>query len=922
MAPAPLLPAALPDLASPMRWGAEDRPEQSPDSLPAYARAAADGRQRTRFTAPGELPREIVPDGFRLFGEAFHLADQEGSDEGYEEQLCAAPLLQSKLVGVALPEIAVPTVGKPCQLKTTARETGLNTSPDAPKPTADPSDSSDDSSKEALNSGMPKLPPSVKLRPRGMLRPRSAPRLPRREKDSRSDLGPAWAMTRGGITKEYHCKKTFAADVVRNFLGRNKTEAVRKRGANKTDAGAAANIIVDDSESEEDDSLEEMVTEQLPSYMLPKNSLRSGRKSMFVGNPGAGPRQSTAERSRARQSTAAQDVHRESTATQEEQPTIVRKSRVDSNASTHFQEPARDDRKSIKIDMQKKKKFEFKMKRMPLKDRLQKLEENRAAQLKSLKAKKRHDDKMCRFNEMNEKEREALREAFARFDIDDSGYLDHGELIACLREFGLCGTTGEEKRGILDISCEATCSDGEGEQPAVSSEEVQIDLLDLALVVVPRVRQLLVELRGDVLLKEFFKYDTDGSGKLSKSEMKELARGMGLDPRMLELGRGTSDADDDIDFESFQSMIIRGREQLQRVCRDREREVQKLAGLSEIEFQDYREDLVGLHDIFVRYDADSTSTLSKTELMFMLHETGLGPRNSVEQEDFALMIDRQDENHDEEFDFNEFLRLVQDVRIYRQEKRREELVERFAKYDKDKSGSLSSSEISLLLSDLGFVPKTRKEQEELAYLISSVDMDGSGQIDFLEFQDLSQRIDEKLKSFRYEEEIEVAMRLGFTEKQMRELRWVFDSLDTDGSQRLDAQEVRYGLAQMGKQITHEVFDTTFTSLDTDGSGELDFKEFLAFMKMNRDEEKEETQKLAKKPKELDGRVLRRVLEYFKLAKHYVSSLAHEELVSLFCEYFQIQPTDNLHSILEVKTVDGLYEAAQKRDLAMQNSAKS
>jgi Ca2+-binding EF-hand superfamily protein len=391
---------------------------------------------------------------------------------------------------------------------------------------------------------------------------------------------------------------------------------------------------------------------------------------------------------------------------------------------------------------------------------------------------------------------------------------------------------------------------------------------------------------------------------------------------MLEWPEGSGHKDDDeVDFESFQEMVIRGREQLQRACRDREREVQEKSGISDAEFMEFRDDLVGLWDLFVRFDMDGTLSLSMTELMFMLQESGLAPKCAAEKEDFKLIFQRMDKTADKEFVFVEFLSLVRVIRNYKQERRREELVERFLKYDRDKSGSLSASEISMLLLDLGFVPQNRKEQEELAYIISQVDEDGSGFIDFGEFQELSQRIDEKLKSFRYEREIEVAMCMGFTEKHMRDLRWVFDSLDGDGGGSLDASEVHHGLVMMRKDMKQKEFDQLFKSIDKDGTGHLCFLEFLEFMKTLRDSEAkehaEDMQKLATKAKLLENRVLRRVLEYFRLSRQYTNSLSHDDLVDIFCGCFAITPVQNLHEALDVKCVSQLYEAAQRRDLAMQ-----
>jgi len=529
---------------------------------------------------------------------------------------------------------------------------------------------------------------------------------------------------------------------------------------------------------------------------------------------------------------------------------------------------------------------------------------------------------------------EEARLTFDEFDKDKSGYLDHAECVTCLREFGLNGTTTEEKRTVLSVCVEASVSDDDDPNPVPTVQrpcDVQIDLLDLALTVVPLVRQALTELRSNDLLKEFFRFDEDGSGKLNQKEIKEIARGMGLDPRSVEL-QDAKDEIVEIEFETFQEKIIRAREQQERTCRQKERHIQNIASLSEPAFKRFRKDLVPLYDVFVRYDKDKSGSLSKLELFFMLQESGLAPRSLQEKEDMRVIFNDFESSDSssmasEEINLNDFLEIVWEIRRYRQDKIREKQWERFVKYDKDRSGALSIAEVSKVLADLHLTPANRVEQEQISNLIATVDEDGSGYIDFAEFQELSQRIDEKLRSFRYEEEIEFAMCLGFTEPAMRDLRQVFTNLDADASQKLDADEVRIGLAMMNKHVSHKVFEETFRALDEDSSGELDFLEFLRFMKMIVDQQgpmanQDEQQKLALRPKDLEKRILRRVLEYFRLAKHYVRSLSHNELIRLFCEYMCVKPEANLHTVLEVKTVGELYVLAQERDLAMQAETTS
>lgn len=555
-------------------------------------------------------------------------------------------------------------------------------------------------------------------------------------------------------------------------------------------------------------------------------------------------------------------------------------------------------------------------------ERLKRLDVKRVQKLRQDRHIKQRELKFMRFNELPESEAEAIRGAFQLFDMDNSGYLDQREVVLCLQEFGMRGTTSVEKREIMRICREATSAlvaepDPDGDR---DPNDIAVDLLEFALTVVPQVRRRLVELRGDNMLKEFFKFDTDGSGKLSKREIKELARGMGIDPQMIERETEWMKGDDEVDFDTFQEMICKGYEQLNRAIRERERHVQLTMGLDESVFLDFRGDLVSLFDTFKKFDADGSCTLSKTEIMPMLKEFGLMPQNQTEKEDVQKILTACDADDSSEFTFPEFLECVREIRKYKQSKERARHIQLFERYDRDDSGYLNSAELSKLIEDLGLCPKNRQEQDQLAYLMSQVDEDGSGFIDFEEFQSLCQRIDEKLKIFRFEEELEYAMSLGFSETQLRDLRWVFDTLDVDSSQKLDEHEVKSGLVMMRKHVSPDAFQAAFKSLDKDGSGEFDFLEFLMFMKMMHEGE-EETAKLAPKAKNLDVRVLKRVLEYFRISKTYANSLNKHDLVALFCDYFEITPNTNLGDALHISTVAELYEAAKRQDLKLQSMGK-
>merc|ERR1719235_584121 len=106
--------------------------------------------------------------------------------------------------------------------------------------------------------------------------------------------------------------------------------------------------------------------------------------------------------------------------------------------------------------------------------------------------------------------------------------------------------------------------------------------------------------------------------------------------------------------------------------------------------------------------------------------------------------------------------MMQDVRAAWRQRLEPELVNLFKKYDKDNGGSLSFSEVATMIGEMGLNPRSREDQDEIKQLLDSVDADGSGELDFYEFQDLVQRIEEKLKSLQRRRDMQGGEALGFS----------------------------------------------------------------------------------------------------------------------------------------------------------------
>ena len=95
-------------------------------------------------------------------------------------------------------------------------------------------------------------------------------------------------------------------------------------------------------------------------------------------------------------------------------------------------------------------------------------------------------------------------------------------------------------------------------------------------------------------------------------------------------------------------------------------------------------------------------------------------------------------------------------------------------------------------------------EAELSMMISQIDEDGNGSIDFSEF-------------------------LGMMTKNAidpeAEVLAAFQVFDVDGSGSISASELRHVMAHLGEKLTDEEVDEMIKEADTDGDGEISIDEF-------------------------------------------------------------------------------------------------
>ncbi|WVY94586.1 hypothetical protein V8G54_033674 [Vigna mungo] len=135
-----------------------------------------------------------------------------------------------------------------------------------------------------------------------------------------------------------------------------------------------------------------------------------------------------------------------------------------------------------------------------------------------------------------------------------------------------------------------------------------------------------------------------------------------------------------------------------------------------------------------------------------------------------------------------------------------EFLEAFCLFDKDGDGCINIEELGTAIRSLDENPTL----EELQIMMSEVDTDGNGTIEFGEFLNLMAR---KMKESEAEEELKEAFR-------------VFDK-DQDGY--ISASELRSVMRTIGEKVTDEEVAQMVKEADLDGDGLVDYEEFVRMM---------------------------------------------------------------------------------------------
>lgn len=524
------------------------------------------------------------------------------------------------------------------------------------------------------------------------------------------------------------------------------------------------------------------------------------------------------------------------------------------------------------------------------------------------------------FEALPDQERQHLEQVFALFaTFHDDGA--HGELmrpeelVACLAELGFRCASTLERKALADLCEEALVAEAVAARKAPGA--VGLGLHAFAAELVPAARQRLAEHCIGELFRSFLGADVAGCGRIPPSRCVDMARLLGLDMRHSAL-QGHLGEDGLLDFDGFAAAILRCREQCERRIRQREKQIKDSMRISDDIFVELRQDIMSLHTLFIQLDQDKSSTLTQLEVFMLAREFGLLVGiDETRSATRAMLGAKLDGLY--ELTLEEVLLLVRMIRHRLNEKSSEAYLQAFHRFDKNGNGQLGEDETSGLLVAIGCTPRSRKEQEELVQVLQMVDAEGKGYIDFHEFQTLCQRIDEKLRTMRYDDEFEHAMVAGLSHANLCSIQWIFDMLDEDGSRCLNVTVLPEALAMLQTPVCLERIAAVLKGMGKDETDRLSFKEFIDLLRAARAEGIFMEQSAFSSTQEvmsLETPVLHRALENFAFPRSYVRSLTRDELVDSFCRCFDVGPRDGVREKLRARSVGELLTFARIRGEAV------
>ncbi|KAG6542003.1 hypothetical protein Mapa_016640 [Marchantia paleacea] len=146
---------------------------------------------------------------------------------------------------------------------------------------------------------------------------------------------------------------------------------------------------------------------------------------------------------------------------------------------------------------------------------------------------------------------------------------------------------------------------------------------------------------------------------------------------------------------------------------------------------------------------------------------------------------------------------------------KEEIKKVFDFFDENKDGLISKEDLRQFMSKLGF----KSTDEEISSMVSSVDINGDGSVDFDEFASLYQTMTSEDSS------------QGLHHCEEEDLKEAFNVFDTNDDGFISPTELQAVLMNLGMNEGTSLSncEKMIQNVDADGNGQVDFTEFKKLM---------------------------------------------------------------------------------------------
>mmetsp|Transcript_18575 Transcript_18575/g.37965 ORF Transcript_18575/g.37965 Transcript_18575/m.37965 type:complete len:720 (+) Transcript_18575:528-2687(+) len=478
-----------------------------------------------------------------------------------------------------------------------------------------------------------------------------------------------------------------------------------------------------------------------------------------------------------------------------------------------------------------------------------------------------------------------VKRVFSRLDIDSSDYVSKREFKKACEDMGFEFSSSEIKsflkkfdkkdNGKIYYAGFVKLAKGTNEDDGDESEDGEVDIDNLALMVRKELKRLTKSSRGPPKVRKVFEdLDRNGNGKISKREFKNGLRDMGFKFKTTEIDdlMDYLDTDDDgqIDFEEYEKLLGIEKDEdggdsddgsdetdspysmlMEKVVSALERGRDVLEAFEffdsrnagEISKDDFKEGLAKLKikangkaigQAFSKFKGRRAGKIMYKDFVRAVEKKTKGGKKKKKRKTTGR---RKTINDDGESDYITRKLKKELARITKSSSGPPRFRAIFEEIDDNGNGTIELREFTRGLETMGFDLSKR----ETKAVFAKFDEDDNGTIDFEEFayfmtgedededasddgddseQDSDDELDELVQTVRKE-----FKRITKSSRGPPRVRQVFEEIDTNGDGQLSKREFRDALDELGFRFSERQVKDLMFKVDSDGNGKCDYEEF-------------------------------------------------------------------------------------------------